>query len=58
MSYPTFLSRVDAGCGSGQTVTGFIDRANAAHAFAEESGGVVVELPVDVDCRPGQGSGA
>ncbi|MFB4306935.1 hypothetical protein [Actinomadura sp. GTD37] len=27
------------------------DRANSAHAWAEESNGVTVELPIDTDCR-------
>jgi hypothetical protein len=32
-------------------VTGFIDNPSSAHALAEELNGVVVEVPVDVDCR-------
>jgi hypothetical protein len=32
-------------------VTGFVDNPNSAHALAEELNGVVVEVPVDVDCR-------
>jgi hypothetical protein len=32
-------------------VTGFVDNANSAHALAEELNGVVVAVPVDVDCR-------
>lgn len=41
--------------GAVSSVVAFIGRAkaNAAHAWAEEMGGVVVELPVDTDCRNG-----
>lgn len=46
---------IDASDGNGAPVTAFIDRASSAHAFAEEFGRVVVELPVDIDCRPGGG---
>jgi hypothetical protein len=35
----------------GAGVAPFIGNPNGAHAYAEEIGGVVVELPVSIDCR-------